>query len=86
MEVIKMEQIEKDEKERQSQYNIGQAFEDLFKATQINTTLIWMAATMAVIAAINSLTGTLRTIIAKSLVFMAISLVSLWIYNKRYKK
>jgi len=55
----------------------------LFKAAQINTTLIWMAATMATIAAINSLTGS--TVLIKAVIFMMIGLISLVMYKKRLK-
>jgi len=56
----------------------------LFKATQINTTLIWLAATMSTIAAINSLTG--ETVLLKGVIFMLVGLASLIIYKRRLKE
>ena len=55
----------------------------IFKETKINTTLIWLAATMSVIAAINSLTG--ATVLIKAVIFMAIGLVSMVIYKRKLR-
>lgn len=59
---------------------IYETLELLAKASHINMTLIWMTATMAVIAAINSL---IQVYVYKWLVFMIVSLCSLIIYNVR---
>lgn len=61
-----------------------EALEKLLKASDMIITLVWMAATMSIIAAINSLDG--QTVLIKGLIFMIVGLVSLVIYNKRYKK
>jgi len=63
--------------------DIKEALEDIFKAIHINTLLVWTATVMATIAAINTL---INTQIYRWLVFLAVGLISLLIYNKKYKK
>jgi len=76
--------IEESTKERGTYIGKEEALEKLLQIADINNLMIWTAATMSIIAAINSLTG--PTVITKCLVFMIISLVSLIIYRKRFKK
>jgi len=73
-----------EKQQHESYINQEEALEKLLKAADLNITLVWMAATMSVIAAINSLDG--PTALVKGLIFMIIGGISLFIYNKRYKK
>lgn len=66
------------------QKDIWETLDLLFKATQVNTILIWLTATMAIIAAINSLTG--QTVLVKAIIFMFVGLVSLAMYYKKFKR
>ena len=82
MEKENKEEIKEPEKETYIEKE--EALEKLLQFADLNNIMIWMAATMSTIAAINSLTG--PTVITKCLVFMIIGLVSLIIYKRRFKK
>ena len=55
--------------------------ENLLKATQINTKLLWFVATMATIAAINSMGG--PSVLYKGMVFMVVGLAG-YILSSKY--
>ena len=55
--------------------------ENLLKATQINTKLLWFAATMATISAINSLGG--PSIFYNAMLFMVVGITGL-IMSRKY--
>lgn len=53
--------------------------EFLYKATIVNTNLLWSAVTFSIVAAVNSL---ISGVIFKWLVFMIIALISLILKNR----
>ena len=61
-----------------------EALEKLLLASDLNMGLVWMAATMATIAAINSLSG--ATVLVKGLLFLCVGLGSLIMYRRRFNK